>query len=79
MRRSAVATKPITFNAPDLDAKMMWRRLRAILWTLLCAFAAGVFLQIIPVPEFLAGMIGWVYFAALTVFFWPYFAKRWQV
>ena len=66
-------------DLPDFDAKLMWRKFRAALWTVICAFAAGVFLKVIPVPEFLAGFIGWVYFLALVVFFWPYFAKRWQV
>jgi hypothetical protein len=33
-------------NVPDFDAKLMWRKLRAFLWTFLCAFAAACFLQV---------------------------------
>lgn len=72
-----MATKQI--EVPDLDVKIMWRKLRAFLWTFLCAFAAACFLQVMQPPEFLAGFIGLVYLAALCVFFWPYFAKRWNV
>lgn len=66
-------------DIPDFDAKLMWRRLRAVIWTALVAFAAGVFLKVIQPPEFLVGLMGYVYFVALVVFFWPYFAKRWNV
>lgn len=66
-------------SVPDIDVKLFWRRSRAMLWTLLCAFAAGVFLGVIQPPEFLAGLMGVVYLVALIAFFWPYFAKRWNV
>ena len=68
-----------TVDLPDVDYKNFWRRFRATVWTVLCAFAAGVFLKVIPVPDFLGGLIGWIYFAALFVFFWPYFARRFNV
>jgi len=68
-----------TVTVPDLDVKLMWRRFRAGLWTLLCAFAAACFLNVMQPPEWIAGFIGFVYLAALCVFFWPYFAKRWNV
>ncbi len=66
-------------SVPDVDVKKMWRQLRAALWTVLCALAAGVFLGVIQPPEFLVGLMGFIYFVALVVFIWPYFAKRWGV
>ena len=72
-----MATTQVT--VPDIDMKKTWRQLRAAVWTLLCAFAVGVFLGVIKPPEFLVGLMGFIYLLALIVFFWPYFAKRWNV
>ncbi len=72
-----MATTQVT--VPDIDMKKTWRQLRAAIWTFLCAFATGCFLNVIQPPDWLAGLMAFVYIIALCVFFWPYFAKRWGV
>ena len=68
-----------TLEVPDFDHKTLWKRLRAGLWTVLCAFALGVFFKVITPPDWIVGFMGLVYFVALLVFVWPYFARRWNV
>ena len=80
----------VVVGLPDKAVRESTERVRAAIaamglaigaaWSgMLSNFAAGVFLKVIPVPDFLSGLIGWIYFAALVVFFWPYFARRFNV
>lgn len=70
----------ITFETPKVDAKNMWKRLRAGLWTVICALAVCAFLlpNFEPIA-FLTAFRNWLILLALVVFFWPIFAKRFGV
>jgi hypothetical protein len=74
----AVATTQI--SVPDIDAKLMWRKLRALLWCILVALAVTSIIlpNFEPVP-FLAGLKNWLILIAVGVVAWPYFARRFNV
>lgn len=69
-----------TVEVPNIDAKNMWRRLRATIWTLWVALAACALLlpNWEPIP-FLAGLKNWLILTGLIIFFWPQMAKRFNL
>lgn len=69
-----------TVNVPDVDYKNMWRRLRAAFWAVVCALALLAFLvpAFEPIP-FLTPVRNWLMLIAAIVFFWPIFARRFNV
>ena len=67
-------------SVPDIDAKLMWRKLRALLWCILVALAVTSIIlpNFEPVP-FLAGLKNWLILIAVGVVAWPYIDQRFNV
>lgn len=67
-------------SVPDIDAKLMWRKLRALLWCILVALAVtSIILPTFEPIPFLAGLKNWLILIAVGVVAWPYFARRFNV
>jgi purine-cytosine permease-like protein len=69
-----------TYSVPDLDAKNLWRRLRASIWTAWVALAVCALLlpSWEPVP-FLTGLKNWLILSGAVIVVWPMMAKRFHL
>lgn len=66
-----------SINVPDLHSKEFWRTARALLWSLIVAYSAVVFLGILTPPEPIAGIMSVITLIAVWVVVYQFlFGKR---
>lgn len=54
-------------NVPDLNSKEFWKSARLLLWSLIVTLAVLDFLNLVTIPEPVAGFVAFTYFVAMWV------------
>jgi hypothetical protein len=66
-----------SINVPDFTSKEFWRTARSLIWSLIVAYAAVVFLGVLTPPEPIASFMSIVTLIAVWVVVYNFlFAKR---
>lgn len=65
-----------SINVPDLNSKEFWRNARSLLWSLIVAYAAVVFLGVLTPPEPIASFMSIVTLVAVWVVVYNFLFQR---